>query len=214
MLASWLLLGLLGCEHGLTLPSDAPERQGPLELGTTDVRERKALLPGFNSSPPPPEPALRQDQCRDLDSGGPTDGCLTADVRCGETIVGHTRGGARVFDSDFYKAKFCTPNTTNHDGGDERVYRLRMPDGDWRAIVTLDTPCADLDLAGILWNGEGCPTAAHSVSRCDMWPKDGTKREQIELVSQRATTWLLAVEGKNSEEGAFALSVQCYPGLH
>ena len=129
-------------------------------------------------------------------------------------MIGHTRGGGKQFDSEFYKAKFCTPNTTNHDSGDERVYRLRMPEGPHRAFVTLDTPCADLDLAAILWNDDECPGIQHVVSRCEMQPESSTRREQLELVSQHATSWLLVVEGKDSEEGAFGLSVKCAPGLH
>ena len=61
--------------------------------------------------------------------------------------MGHTIGGVQRFDSRFYEKQFCTPRITNHDGGNERVYTLEMPEGDWTAYVTLDSPCADLDVA-------------------------------------------------------------------
>ena len=99
-------------------------------------------------------------------------------------------------------------------GGDERIYRLEMPDGDHHADIWLDTPCADLDLAAMKWSGKECPPPGALIDQCDMWPKDGTEREYVQLVSQRKTTWLIVVEGKGAEEGAFALTVQCKPGLH
>ncbi len=210
-------LGLLfGCEHGLSLPSDDAAPEGPLELGKTPLRQRKSLIPRSMSGPkpPPPDPVFTEDRCNELQQGGGTvDGCVTDVITCGESIVGHTRGGMKNFDTQFYKSKFCTPDTSNHDGGDERVYRLVMPEGNWHAVVSLDTPCADLDVAAILWNSEGCPDNRHVINRCEMFPNDGTARETVELVSQHNSQWLIVVEGKDSEEGPFGLSVQCYPGL-
>ena len=81
------------------------------------------------------------------------------------------------------------------------------------AQVTLDTPCADLDLAAFKYSGEDCPSPGTSTPICDMWPKDGTKREHVTLVSQHETSWYIIVEGKDEHEGAFSLTVQCRPGL-
>lgn len=212
----FLVLALAGCEYGLTLPSSDRGHDGPLEPSLRfTARTRRPILPGSIAGPPPPEAGIHASQCRDFDHGGPVEGpgCLTGVLRCGETLVGHTVGGVNRFDSRFYEKQFCTPRITNHDGGDERVYRLDMPDGDWTALVTLDTPCADLDLAAMRWDGDDCPTVGHNVTHCEMEPKSGTAREQVRLASQRATSWFVVVEGKDQEQGAFALTVQCYPGL-
>ena len=124
--------------------------------------------------------------------------------------MGHTKGGTRHFDTRFYEKKFCTPATTDHDSGDERVYRLTMPDGDWTANVHLETPCADLDLAAMVFDdAEDCPTITDHVPRCEMWPQRRGKPESVRLVSQKETTWLIVIEGKGMEEGAFALHVEC-----
>ena len=40
-------------------------------------------------------------------------------------------------------------DTLGQEGRDERVYRLTMPEGEWRAWVTMYTPCADLSMAAI-----------------------------------------------------------------
>lgn len=212
----FLILALGGCDYGLTLPSSEPGHAGPLVPSLRlKARTRQSILPASISGPPQPEAGITSDQCDQLTDGGPIEGpgCVTGKLHCGETIIGHTVGGVQRFDSRFYEKQFCAPKLTNHDGGDERVYRLDMPEGDWTAVVTLDTPCADLDLAGIRWDGDDCPSTSHLINQCEMYPSDGKARERVRLTSQHETSWFVVVEGKNEEEGAFSLTVQCFPGL-
>lgn len=205
----------LACQNGLTLPPDEDAPKGPAEVGKIELRERRNILPGQISGPPPPEPGIYAGQCDDIRDGGPTKGpsCITDTLTCGQQVVGHTSGGVNRYNTRFYEANFCTPATTNHDGGEERVYRLQVPEGDRTVLVTLDSPCADLDMAALKWQQGDCPTAKSMINQCEMWPKPMGAREQVRLVSQEATTWLLVVEGKGDEEGAFSLSVQCWDGL-
>jgi hypothetical protein len=205
----------LACQHGLTLPPDDEGPSGPLEVGKIKLRERRNILPGNVSGPPAPEPGIYAGQCGELEQGGSITGpdCLSGVLHCGDTIVGHTVGGVNRFTTQFYEKKFCTPATTNHDGGDERVYRIDLPEGDRTALVTLDSPCADLDVAAVKWKGDTCPGVSHAVNACEMWPKPKGQRETVRIVSQKASSWLIVVEGKDEEEGAFSLSVQCWTGL-
>ncbi len=210
-----VILALVGCDNGFTLPSTDPDHEGPTLPGLSfKVRERVYILPGTDSRPAPPEPGVDSDDCDTIKEGGSvaTD-CVTAEIHCGETVVGHTIGGVNRYDSDFYQTNFCTPALTNHDGGEERVYRLHMPEGDWVAFVTLDTPCADLDIGAIKWMGDTCPPKNANVTQCDMFPLRGNERERLTLVTQHETDWYLVVEGINQDEGAFSVSVQCRPGL-
>jgi hypothetical protein len=148
--------------------------------------------------------------------GGPVPGpdCLTGELHCGETVTGHTDGGVWRFDSRFYEKKFCMPALWDHDGGDERVYRLTLPEGPLRAVVHLETPDADLDLVALRWDGQSCPTPESSIPRCETEPEKGRTDEVVELAQGDApTTWLLVVEGKEQQEGPFALHVSCQEGL-
>lgn len=172
-----------------------------------------------SGGPPLPEPVIDADQCGDLEDGGPTkDSCITAEIGCDEMIIGHTLGGVDRYDSDFYDDQFCWPATMDHDGGDERIYRLEMPPGEWRAFVTLQTPCADLTLVGIRHDQKSCPTARNQIRQCEMRPQDNYLPERLELVSQtpenRNAIWYIVVEGRGDEEGPFSLHVQCAAGLH
>ena len=42
-----------------------------------------------------------------------------------------------------------------------------------------------------------------------MWPKDQNAREKVHLSSKGGSTWLIVVECKDDEEGAFSLTVDC-----
>jgi hypothetical protein len=214
-----LILALFGCgDYGLTTaPKEPdPDEGKPLEVKKKPVRVRQALLPGTISWPPPPEAGLDKSQCNDLSDGGPllVDDCVTNMLKCNETIIGHTIGGVQRYDTKFYEKHFCTPGYYDYNGGDERIYRLDVPDHDHIAVVTMDSPCADLDLAGFKWKDKTCPQTNHLFDYCEMWPKDGNKREQIRLVSQSATSFYVVVEGKGGEEGPFSLTVQCRDAVH
>lgn len=212
----WTLL-LWGCFGGGETPEKKPD--GPLAVTPAAPITHPGVAPQPAAPPGPDEPplAMTRDNCQDLQHGGPVSGpdCVTQRVKCGDVIYGHTLGGTQVFDTKFYERHKCTPATTDHDGGDERVYLFEFPDGDHSAWVWLDSPCADLDLAAIrVPDGvEGCPTLEHGIRQCEMWPKPGNRREKVLMVSQGGSKWLLVVEGKGKEEGAFSLTIQCKPGL-
>lgn len=171
------------------------------------------------TAPEWPDPQIDPDQCGSLEDGGPVgkDGCVTADLKCGDRIIGHTVGGVERYDGRFYESKMCWPNLLDHNGGDERVYRLTMPAGEWRAWVTMYTPCADLTLAAVRHQSDTCPSEATAVRVCEMSPKPYETTERLELTTQtpagRDPTWYLVVEGVKDEEGLFELVVQCHPGV-
>jgi len=162
-------------------------------------------------SGPNPAPGITADQCTKTTDGGPLmDDTLTGVLKCGDKITGHTKGGVQRFDTKFYEKKMCTPGTTNHKGGDERIYRFEEV-ADQIAYITLDTPCANLDVAAIQSKDGKPPTIDSSVDRCEMPMKKGTKRERLDLFARDPVTWYIVVEGIDEEEGAFALTVDCFP---
>lgn len=195
---------------------------GPVQAGQTSQAQEqggiagaasKLIRQGHRNGPPPPAPGITAGQCNDMSDGGALMGgssCITGVLECGQTITGHTGGGVTQFDSEFYAKKFCTPQTTDHSGGGERIYKLHLEDPTV-AVVTLDTPCADLDLFGVKWPDRSstpeCPNIGHNIKQCEANRKDGTTREEIRLNTDG--DWLIVVEGVDANEGAFALTVQC-----
>ena len=214
----WLMYLLSGCCNMGLNPGEARwDLSDGISNKPLKVKPQQSLCPIADSPLPIATPGLVADQCDDVDHGGGRFGpdCATRVIECGDQIIGHTVGGVDKYDSRFYEKNFCTPKLSNHDGGDERVYQLRMPPGEWTAFVDLASPCADLDLAAIQYSGDTCPPPDAMIRRCEMWPKPRTQGERVQIVSQnpRGSTWWIVVEGKNEQEGAFSLAVQCRKGL-
>lgn len=199
-------------EEGPTGPIEVTRPGRPVRL--------PPLPPSITSGPPIPPSPIHRDQCSDIVDGGPLLGdgtCATAEIHCDEMIIGHTLGGVDEYDSDFYEDKHCWPRLIDHDGGDERVYKLVMPPGEWRAWVTLHTPCADLDVMAIRHDTDTCPTTRSNINQCEMKAESSTRPERFQMTSQtsngRQAVWWIVVEGKRNEEGPFSLHVQCAAGL-
>lgn len=202
---------LVGCEFGPTLPSKTPKIEGAAEPGHVTQRIRRVIIPSMMTGPAPPDPAMTSSQCDDMTDGGRSMGpdCATDVIGCGQTIRGHTRGGVNKYDTDFHEQFQCWPATRNKDSGDERVYRLDLPE-ETRAYVTLDTPCADLDLTAIKLTSNECPKTNSMIRQCVSDPENGTTREVFQFEWGKPSTWWLVVEGNGEgQEGAFALHVQC-----
>lgn len=187
--------------------SPAGAEKAPLQVGTVHAADPAGTESEEGA-------ALAAADCDTVESEALEPGtCITGKLSCGDTVVGHTVGGSNQFDSRFYEKFFCTPATTDHDDGNERVYELELPDGAQHADVWLDTPCADLDLAAMRWDEPGCPTGASPVSTCEMNRADGKRGEHIRIASRTASRWLIVVEGEGMDEGAFGLRVTCGAGL-
>jgi hypothetical protein len=168
-----------------------------------------------------PAPGLLASQCSGLTEGGPVagPGCVTAPLRCGETIVGHTRGGGKNFNNVWYEESTCWPNTRNHNGGDERLYRFDpnahgIPGRFW-ANFWLDTPCEQhLDLTVFRTTDKNsCPT--EFTPNCDTVnpnTKANKTRRFYRAAIDPGEIWYVLIEGADDVEGAFALTMECELG--
>jgi hypothetical protein len=211
----WLALVAACCPFG-GLVSEPPPPPPPIRapVRIQPPQPHGALPASSDSRPEPPPSPISEESCDDLQEGGPVGGpgCLTAVIQCDQTVIGHTRGGVNLYTTEWYDDHQCTPGVTDHDGGDERVYRLDVPDGDYVAFVTLYTPCADLDVAAYLGTRDACPTDSAPLSRCEENRLSNHQMERLTLATQGEASWYIIVEGVKQNEGLFGLSVQCRPG--
>jgi hypothetical protein len=194
-------------------PTEAhPLVVGYVHEGGSDPGGGVMILPGTVTTPDPPPEAMPRGKCDAIADGGALmagSDAITGVLHCGDVVLGHTRGGVTRYDTAFYEHATCTPATTKHESGDERIYKLELPNPQTRALVYLDTPCADLDLGAMFGPQDAPPAAYTEVSRCEMNQKPRTARESVDLWNDNAANWWIVVEGKDAEEGAFALTVQC-----
>jgi hypothetical protein len=207
-----ILLALVACDFTLPSKEAAPSDDQIKPGAALPARERQLILPAKAPGPPPPEAGISPSQCNTMTDGGPVKGpdCVTQEIHCGETVIGHTRGGVNRFNSQWWRQYFCWPDTVNHNGGDERVYKLHVPlEGRIMTTITLDTPCANLDMMVFPWSGSTCPGLDANIPDCESMRKAGTERERVDEVDDGPITYLVVVEGTDEEEGAFSLTVQC-----
>lgn len=166
-----------------------------------------------------PDAGISGTQCGDLTDGGPVNGpdCVTQEIKCGETIVGHTRGGVNLYDTKFYERNTCWPGTRNHNGGDERVYmfvpdrspRFMQGEDRQRVSVYFDSPCADLTFTKMVGTLNKCPRG--SAKLCDSANPFTRKmgRNTMHITVDRGEVYYFLVEGGDDAEGAFSITLEC-----
>ena len=136
--------------------------------------------------------------------------CVTAELSCGDSIIGTTEGGLSEYDDHFYSGdSFCSSLPDNYSGN-ERAYRFKMP-ANAEAVISLDSACGgDMDLIAMRWpETDSCPNIHHSLGQCDEDDAKGDGR--LELYSdKRERNFILVVEGKDGEDGEFGLKIDCW----
>jgi len=188
---------------------------GPLQVGTTPTPNGSFFQNVTQKGPPA---GISASQCNDLTDGGPVaaGGCITANIKCGETIVGHTRGGVNKFNTEWYAESTCWPATRNHNGGDERIYKFDVSanglDHHFYATVWFDTPCEqDVDVTVFRSaDRNSCPTGGTRF--CDMvnpFKPQNKVRRHYKTRMDPGEMWYILVEGADDKEGPFSVTLDC-----
>lgn len=147
--------------------------------------------------------------CDDPPAAAGLDGpdCVTTSIGCNDSLVGTTEGGTDVMDGESYQNWYCTPSTASEYGGLERVYEFQHP-GKGNVEITLETPCADLDLVAIYWESDECPLPEYSILECDA--KVGTdSTHSLTIWNNEPRRYLVVVDGIAGAEVPFRLSTSC-----
>lgn len=195
---------------------------GPVSVGTRPVQQgggASNLIRQVAGGGGPP-PGITSAQCGDITDGGPVPGpdCITAEIKCGETVVGHTRGGVNLYNTRFYERNTCWPGTRNHNAGDERVYlfvadkspRFMAGEDRQRVSVFFDSPCADLTFTKMVGSSTNkCPR--DSAKLCDSANPFTRKmnRNTMHITVDRGEIYYFLVEGADDENGAFSITLEC-----
>jgi len=194
--------------------ASSSESSGSTSSSTTQASTGSSSSSSSSSSGSAPE---RLD-CSVKD-GGPVDGpdCVTAEISCGETVVGHTKGGVNLYDTKFYERNTCWPATRNHNGGDERVYmfvadrspRFQAGETRQRVTVTFDSPCADLSFTKMVGTLGTCPRdTARFCDTANPFTRKGDK-SRTNITVDAGEVYYFLVEGADEAEGAFSITLEC-----
>lgn len=174
---------------------------------TVTTTQPPSLPPPVPAAAPAPRPDDPRCKDRSRANQALVSDCVTATIRCGETIQGDTEGGRSRWGGPFYREKFCLPMPDAY-AGPERVYRLELP-ANQLAEVRLESPCADLDLFAVSWPEKGrCPDSDHLVAECDASARADDDRVRL-YTDHNPRGFLIAVDGKGGDTAPFSLAVTC-----
>lgn len=159
-----------------------------------------------------PSPVVMPSETSGSDCGEPfptpaVNGCVVGRISCGETIQASTHEGRMNFGDDFYVYHFCTPQRHDYDESPEIAYMLNVP-GDKKAIATVSSDCADLDVAIMSWDdADSCPRdEGRRLNECEMRP---TRNSASVATVTTAQEYMVVVDGRNGSSGNFSLTVEC-----
>ncbi|MCK6502819.1 hypothetical protein L6R53_05375 [Myxococcota bacterium] len=147
----------------------------------------------------------------DIGTGAPRQACVTATLACGEERVDTLVGGEAAFGAEEYEAWYCSYTGGDPWAGKERVYAFTHP-GTGNVTFTLDSPCAEMDLAVLRWgywatDGE-CPSGSSTlVSECEM--DDGAGGGSVTVWNNEPADYLVIVDGVDGALDNFSLSISC-----
>jgi len=150
--------------------------------------------------------------CDDGVSSPAPDGtsCITESLACGETISGHLSGGSQSLSGDDYGSDWaCGSVGTDTYTGTERMFSFEHPGGSTTAVISLDSPCGDLDLFTAHWEDEGdCLRSGVAIGECDSSTAGGSS-DQIDIWNSEARRYVVVVDTPGGDELPFTLSADC-----
>jgi len=180
-------------------PAVAASRSDAKSTSSTSTAAGATAQPPAADSPP---------SC-DAHFDPPVRGGVTAELVCGGHVAASTEGGTSSFGDDFYQHAFCSPERAHYDDAPEAVYKLKLPPNT-RATITLQSPCADLDVVAMSWVADSLPTVDEvgRVRECEMDTKTGGGKLTLTSV-KNPQTYLIAVDGKQGDAAPFRLDITC-----
>lgn len=143
---------------------------------------------------PPPVPEIGAD-------------CIAATLGCNETIVSTTEGGTTGIDGANYSSFWaCEVTGTEVYRGPERMIEFQHP-GDGDVTLSLDSPCEDLDIFAMFYEGNTCITGDSLINECEA--DIGRGGGSVTIWNNSPRRYVIVVEGEFGEEAPFALTSFC-----
>lgn len=148
---------------------------------------------------------------RNINTPPPSDDCVTDTLSCGDSIDDTLRGGQATYGATAYQTWTCGWGEGDPWAGSERVYAFTHP-GTGSVEITLDSPCADMDLIAARWgyfasDGE-CPAEDTTLLReCEM--DDSSGGGTVSIWNSDPADYLIIVDSVDDERENFSLSIEC-----
>ena len=150
----------------------------------------------------------------DVDCDNPPDApmwdagtCITDELACGESITAVNTGGPSMLDGSEYASFWACAVVGNQDyeGSEQHFFFTHPGTGD--VTIGLDSPCEDLDLFVIRWDGGSCVREGLSIIECD--GAVGSGGGSVTIWNNTPSGYVIVVDGPKGEEGPYAVSLTC-----
>lgn len=138
--------------------------------------------------------------------------CFTDFISCGEQILVTTGGGTNFFNNDVYTSWYAMNSKGATYDGPERGFYFMHPGDSSAAVVTLESPCADMDLLYFKSYDMGdCYTGTCAPCQQDNEISDESyyQNDSFEIFDTNPNSYLIIVEAADNGEHPFVLTVDC-----
>ena len=184
---------LVGCGQESPSSDDDDGRSEPEEVQEIDEEEAFVSIDCDAWQNAPPEPR----------------GCVNQPIYCNDEIESTTFGSTSKLGDDFYLQAGVTPRGHSYQESGDVVYELLLP-GDTDAVLSLDTPCADLDLFAMTYRdgSQQCPSSTTVFKESD-FSQRRSELEELKISTgslgredrmQGGRSYLVVIDGKSAQE--------------
>ena len=140
--------------------------------------------------------------------------CFTDFLSCGDQILRTTGGGTTFYDNSMYTDWYNMNSKGADYEGSERAFYFLHPGDNSSAVVTLESPCEDMDLLYFRTYDLGeCYATAASCPMCgsdnDLSDEDYWQDDTMEIFDTNPNSYLVIVESANNVDAPFVLTVDC-----
>jgi len=133
--------------------------------------------------------------------------CIAETLSCGDTVRAVNTGGPSQLQGSEYASFWACEvvGDQSYSGSEQHFFFTHPGNGDVR--VGLDSPCEDLDLFVMRWDGNICLQPGHSVLECE--GAVGSRGGTINIWNNAAVGYVIVVDGPHGEEGPYAVTLDC-----
>ncbi len=128
-------------------------------------------------------------------------------LSCGDSVIATNEGGPSQLDGSAYASFWaCAVVGTSNYTGPEQHFFVEHP-GTGYIRIALDSPCEDLDLFVVRWDGGSCLHKDLSIVECEGQVSSGGG--WVYIWNNEPSAYIVVVDGPNGETGPYGVTVNC-----
>jgi len=133
--------------------------------------------------------------------------CQAAELTCGDSIIATNVGGPSNLDGSAYSSFWaCAVVGRDSYTGSEQHFFFEHP-GTGYVRIGLDSPCEELDIFAIRWDGGSCVQEGLSIVECEA--NIDSSGGWFYIWNNSPSGYVIVVDGPNGETGPYGVTINC-----